>query len=500
MWERKCPPGECRSGRPSGLLAIIRTGVHSYFHCALGTLVLVALRVPASGAEPLALHPKNPHYFVFHGKPTILVASGEHYGAVLNLDFDYRKYLATLAADGLNLTRTFPGGYVEPVGAFKIERNTLAPRSGRLICPWARSDTPGYINGGARFDLTRWDDVFFRRLKDFVSQADQRGIIVELNLFTPMYEDGQWDYSPMKASNNINGIGKVGKHEVYTDNKEPALLHVQDAMVQKIVSELNGFDNLYFEICNEPYFGGVSRAWHDHITDVIVGTEKTLPKKHLISWNVANDYAKVRDQHPAISIINFHYARPAAATDNYGLNKVLGLNETGFKGTGDDYYRRQAWEFLLAGGGLYNNLDYSFCVGHEDGTFPVKAPTPGGGGTMLRQQLRLLADFLRLFDYIRMKPARDLIKGGVPKQVAFHVLAEPGKQYAVYLGSTEGVTLQIDLPKGTYEGEWVDAVSGRHVDLSRLDHPGGTALIKPPGFGQDSALRLIAKGRADTKK
>src|SRR5947208_3574989 len=37
-------------------------------------------------AEPLALHPDNPHYFLFRGKPAVLVTSGEHYGAVLNLD------------------------------------------------------------------------------------------------------------------------------------------------------------------------------------------------------------------------------------------------------------------------------------------------------------------------------------------------------------------------------------------------------------------------------
>jgi hypothetical protein len=47
----------------------------------------------------------------FRGKPTALVTSGEHYGAVLNLDFDYAKYLDTLSADGLNLTRTFSGSY-----------------------------------------------------------------------------------------------------------------------------------------------------------------------------------------------------------------------------------------------------------------------------------------------------------------------------------------------------------------------------------------------------
>jgi hypothetical protein len=53
--------------------------------------------------------------------------------------------------------------------------------------------------------------------------------------------------------------------------------------------------------------------------------------------------------------------------------KRPGDNETGFKGTGDTHYRMEAWEFLLTGGGLYNNLDYSFAVGHEDGTFKYPA-------------------------------------------------------------------------------------------------------------------------------
>src|SRR5262245_53865565 len=120
----------------------------------LGLLLLAA--APAS-AQPLSLHPKNPRYFLFRGKPIILVTSAEHYGAVLNSDFDYKKYLDTLARDGLNNTRTFTGAYVEPPGAFKIEKNTLAPAPGRLLCPWARSGTPGYAGGGNKFDLARWE-------------------------------------------------------------------------------------------------------------------------------------------------------------------------------------------------------------------------------------------------------------------------------------------------------------------------------------------------------
>ncbi len=71
-------------------------------------MVLCGLFVLSAAAdEPIRLHPRNPHYFLFRGKPAVLITSGEHYGAVLNLDFDYVKYLDTLAADGLNLTRTF---------------------------------------------------------------------------------------------------------------------------------------------------------------------------------------------------------------------------------------------------------------------------------------------------------------------------------------------------------------------------------------------------------
>ena len=72
------------------------------------------------------------------------------------------------------------------------------------------------------------------------------------------YEDGQWALSPMKSSNNVNGVGKVTKHQVYTTDKEPALLAVQEALTRKLVQELNEYDNLYYEISNEPYFGGVT--------------------------------------------------------------------------------------------------------------------------------------------------------------------------------------------------------------------------------------------------
>ncbi len=52
-------------------------------------VVLASHCVFAQETKPIRLHPDNPHYFLFRGKPTILITSAEHYGAVLNPNFDY---------------------------------------------------------------------------------------------------------------------------------------------------------------------------------------------------------------------------------------------------------------------------------------------------------------------------------------------------------------------------------------------------------------------------
>ena len=152
-------------------------------------------------------------------------------------------------------------------------------------------------------------------------------------------------------------------------------------MARKIVAAAAGFDNVYLEIINEPYATTVPDDWQRHMATVVQQAVAKLPQPLLISQNVANYALRVADPHPAISIFNFHYATPPDAVAwNAHLGKLIGDNETGFRGTDDGPYRMEAWDFLLAGGGLYNNLDYSFTVGHEDGTFRFPSTQPGGGG------------------------------------------------------------------------------------------------------------------------
>ena len=443
--------------------------------------------------QPIRLHPRNPHYFLFRGKPTVLITSGEHYGAVLNLDFDYRTYLATLGKLGFNLTRTFSGAYCEPPGAFKIRHNTLAPAKGKLIGPWARGETAGYANGGSKFDLTRWDPAYFRRLKGFLSEASKRGVVVELVLFCPFYRDEMWRLSPMNAANNVNGIGAgVKRTGVYT-LRNRKLLAAQVAMVRKIVEELKDFDNLYYEICNEPYFGGVTIAWQHRMADTIVAAEKPFKHKHLIAQNIANGSKRIVKPHPAVSIFNFHYATPPkAVTTNYALNKVIGDDETGFRGMRAAAYRMEGWDFVLAGGAVYSNLDYLFSCGHEDGT--CRNDAPGNVDPALHGQLGILATFIRSFDFVRMRPDSSAIVGGVPAKATARALVEAGKQYAIYVRGGRRADLVLELPSGTYRAEWVDTKTGRADKAERFRHDGGRRTLRSPAYSEDIALRVVRAG------
>lgn len=484
------------------------TLVAMLYMAAAGPRVAGAAEAPAKPAPkvPLRLHPDNPRIFEFRGKPTVLVTSGEHYGAVMNLDFDYLPYLDELASKGLNYTRIFTGSYVEMPGAFGIEKNTLAPAPGRLLAPWARSGTGGYINGGNKFDLKRWDLAYFDRLKHFVTEAGRRGIVVEVTLFSSLYEKRGWEASPLHAQNNVNDVGIVDRKKVHTlDNGK--LQGFQEAMVRQVVRTLADADNVIYEIQNEPWAdlaadvglvspaNAASLAWQEKIAKVIMQEGKRGVNVPVIAQNIANRSVKIAEPNPDVSIFNFHYCRPPEAIAmNSQVTRAFGFDETGFDGGDDETYRKQAWAFLLAGGGLFNSLDYSFTTARENGTDTQKAP--GGGSVALRTQLGALSRFLHSFgnDLVAMRPDGHFIAGGAAHTT--HALSAPGRAYAVYVAKAPAdapapVKLLLDLPFGAYNLQWFDPSTGQSLASSRLVHASGVAAVVGPVLQNDLALRVV---------
>ena len=151
--------------------------------------------LPADG--PIQLHPENHHYFLYEGKPLALISSAEHYGSVINQNFDFRSYLETLSAEGMNYTRIFTGTYFEIEGeSFKIQPNTLAPKKEEIITPWARVVTDQ--SGEVKYDISIWNEAYFERLRDFMAMASDHEIIVEVSLFSSFYKNKHWGCTILK--------------------------------------------------------------------------------------------------------------------------------------------------------------------------------------------------------------------------------------------------------------------------------------------------------------
>ena len=487
----------------------------------LGLIVgLLLLTVPEvysqKGEQPISLHPANPHYFLYQGKAVALISSGEHYGAVINGDFDYHKYLETLAAEGMNYTRLFGGSYVEVPGkSFGILRNDLAPGPGRFVAPWARGATAGYAGGGNKFDLTQWNPEYFSRLRGFLEQSSQRGIVVEIGLFSSQYGKLQWDVSPLNRANNMDQTDAIDWKKVNT-LENGNVLGFQEKYVRKMVREANAYPNVMFEIANEPWsdrgvladvvnaylFTGrdqypnsvdlpdeLTMAWQRRVAEWIRSEEAGLPNKHLIAEDCCNFAYPVRDVIEGVSVVNFHYAYPEAATLNYGLGKALSYDETGFLGRGDDAYTRQAWNFMLAGGSVFDGLDYSFTVGHEDGT--DTAPNgPGGGSVELRKRLRILSEFLGTLPLVEMSPDAGTVRHAAG--IRAHVLSNGHGEYAMYLDGKGPAELKLNLPAGEYSVTWVDVVTGGKREES-FRHQGGVKVVRTPEFREGIGLRIVRR-------
>jgi hypothetical protein len=189
----------------------------------------------------------------------------------------------------MNFTRIYPGAYIEKDGEY-MQNNNLGAHNGHQILPWAKTTVTGAheVLGGFKLDLDQWNDAYFNRLKDFLSKARKRGIIVAIAFFNGMYRD-RWEYQAMYHANNIQGIGNCAFNEVQT-LKDTALAARHEAYVKKITEEVNEFDNVFLDICDEPFQDGCPPELYNHwiskMINAVIGVESSLPNKHLIAQTI----------------------------------------------------------------------------------------------------------------------------------------------------------------------------------------------------------------------
>jgi hypothetical protein len=410
----------------------------------------------------------------WRGKGRFLLGSTEHYGSLVNAAFDFERYLGTIAADGLSLTRAkcVYRELADSLGGQLGHANTQAPRPEHYLAPWARAPEVGGVgpDGLPRFDLDTWDERFFARLRAFLAGAAERGVVVELVFFGSPHNEVTWRHLPFHPGSNVNGAGAgTARWQDVMTLADPSLVEHQRRLVRKVVAETNGFDNLYYEVCNEPLaLDGrgqpapeALRDWQRMVVQTVRETERPLPRRHLVAVNCHQllpcrapdgqgeppvgllDDGYYRHD-PQVDLLNVHYLSHRAPRE--GLHHAYaGAHRSPFRlgntttfvalrapagkpiGFDEDYTgvvhgrvprpvqnRLEAWEALLAGCATYDHLDFTFTT--DDPTGAGAGAIPGGlprawlDGRELRRRLGHLAVFAGTLDLAALRPAPLLVQ------------------------------------------------------------------------------------------
>ena len=121
---------------------------------------------------------------------------------------------------------------------------------------WARTGPGDAKDGKPRFDLERFDDAFFARLRDRVVAAGEAGIYVGVLLFdgwalhlspAPDHIEGH----PFHARNNVNGVSAGSIDDLQVLPLDARVRSVQEAFIAKVVDTLHDLPNVLWEVSNE---------------------------------------------------------------------------------------------------------------------------------------------------------------------------------------------------------------------------------------------------------
>jgi hypothetical protein len=243
-------------------------------------------------AGPLRVSSINPRYFT-NSTGRAVYLTGSHTwpnfqdGGVTDPPraFTWIAYLDMLRAHHLNIIKLWRFEQAkyssETAGDFYLEPS-----------PYLRPGPGTAIDGKPKFDLTRFNQAYFDRMRQRIIEARARGIYVAIMLFDgwsveaklPQPNGNPWLGHPYNVANNINGIdGDINHDNAGTESHTlaiPAVLALQEAYVRKVVDMVNDLDNVLYEISNEDRATTAALAWQYHLIDFIHGYEAGKPKQH----------------------------------------------------------------------------------------------------------------------------------------------------------------------------------------------------------------------------
>ncbi len=441
-----------------------------------------AVRTPASG--PLRVLPANPRYFTDDGQRAVYLTGAHTWDNLQDMGeanpppaFDFNAYLDFLAKHDHNFIRLWRWELVS------WDTSANDKKSARHLAaaphPWARMGPGQALDGKPRFNLDQFDEAYFQRLRARVAAARDRGIYVAVMLFEGwgvQHAANAWKVHPFHPANNVNGLdgdanGDGRGLEVHT-LRVPAVTKIQETYVRKLVDTVNDLDNVLYEIANES--GAYSTDWQEHFIRFTQDYEKGKPKQHPVgmTFQYARD-SKQRGSNTNLlrSSADWISPNPDAGPFNYRTHpppadgrKVILTDTDHLWGIGGDV--GWVWKSFLRG------LNPIFMD-------PYKQEVLAGGADSKWEPVRrAMGVTRRLADRVSlaaMTPRGELASSG-------YCLANPAKEYIVYLPEGDEVSVDLSGAAGKFQVEWIHPVEGQVIARPAVSG-GASRTLKSPKSG-----------------
>jgi hypothetical protein len=435
--------------------------------------------------------PENPWYWQYEGRPVVLVGGSDDDNLFQWPDLE--PHLERIAAAG--------GNYI---------RNTMSdrPDKGFELYPFRRLD-----NG--KYDLSEWNDEYWRRFENMLRWTHDRDIIVQIELWDRFdYSADNWQKHPYNPGNNVNYTYKqsgfapeyrahAGRNEqpfFYTVpelRNNQAVLPFQIAQVDKLLSYALEYPNVLYCMDNET--SGAEewgRFWAEHIRSRAKerGVDAQLTEMW-DDWNPLGAQHKRTFDHPEL------YTFIDVSQNNHNRGEEHWRNLMAVRDYVADHPRPiNTVKIYGADGGQFGNSRdgeerfWRNLIGGVAGT-RFHRPDSGLGLTdRALPHLRSARMLFEKFDVLRCRPdARHQLLSNRSENEAF-LSYEPGNQYAVYFPDGGAVDLNLKEADGGFQLRWLNVAESKWQGMKTV-RGGHAVTLEAPGEGHWVCLVTNARGQ-----
>jgi Putative collagen-binding domain of a collagenase len=462
---------------------------------------------------------KNPNYFR-DAQGNVLILNGsqtwntlQDWGSQTSPQaLDFNDFVSFLARHGHNFTLLWR---VEMPKFCSLPTTTNSPPDFVVSPqPWLRTGPGKASDGDLKFDLTKFDQSYFDRLRARALALKNAGIYAGVYLFTGEFLNlfrCSSDGYPFTGANNINGIddgyteGAKGISSI-TMTAPNAITRFQDAYVEKVVDTLNDLPNVLWIVSEEAPDN--STWWNNHEISHLKVYESGKRYQHPIGYAALIPSTEASDR--TIYNSNADWVAPGARIspvrtcgDGHPACKV-NVNDSDhsywemWKETAQRN-RNYAWENFTSGNQVlfmdpylvyYPRQNRNMCGSPSNGI----CSSPDDRWENFRNNLGYILKYSRRLNLANVTPQRSLSSTG-------DCLAQTpaaGAEYLVYTPSGGSFTVDLSaMPRSRKLAvEWFNPSTGGVIVKDPIQSGSSAQSFTPP-FSGDAVLYLVdAAGHA----